>query len=85
MIDRPFRPGERVLANVEGKETVLIFSLETEEKGDRRDYCWRYDTPYYPIVPKNLKVEAIEFVKSATTGAPDAKQFLSLQPQPEEQ
>lgn len=85
MIDRPFKPGERVLANVEGKETVLVFSLETEEKGDRRDHCWRYDAPHYPIVPKNLKVEAIEFVKSAPPRVPDAKQFLSLQPQPEEQ
>lgn len=85
MIDRPFKPGEKVLAKVNGVETVLVFSLETSEKHDRRDHCWRYDAPYFPNVPKDFKVEPIEFVKSATPRVPDAKQFLSLQPQPEEQ
>lgn len=63
MIDRPFRPGERVTALVNGEHAHLVFSLETEEKGDRRDHCWRYDLPNFPIVPKSYKVEPIEIVK----------------------
>jgi len=70
MIDRPFKPGERVAALVNGEHTHLVFSLETEEKGDRRDYCWRYDLPYFPIVPKDYKVEPIDFVK-LKNNAPD--------------
>lgn len=54
-----YKPGQRIVAMVGGVEMVVILSLETEEKGDRRDHCWRYDKPYFPIVPKDIKVEPI--------------------------
>ena len=56
----PLKPGQRLLAKVDGKKAFLVFSLETEEKGDNRDHCYRYDRPYFPIVPKDSKVEVIK-------------------------
>lgn len=51
-----YRPGQRVKALVDGKLTGVVFSLETEEKGDGRMYCWRYDAPYFPVIPKSVSV-----------------------------
>lgn len=85
MIDRPLKPGERLIALVDGVETAVVFSLETEEKGDRRDHCFRYDKPYFPIVPKDCKAEPIKFQESSTPRVPSAKKFLRLQDQTQEQ
>jgi hypothetical protein len=58
-----YRPGQKVLALVDGVEQVVILSLETEEKGDRRDHCWRYCQPWYPIIPRSVTVEPIRAFK----------------------
>lgn len=55
----PYRPGQRILAKVNGRKMVVVLSLETETKGDRRDHCFRYDKPYFPIIPKDANVELI--------------------------
>lgn len=53
------KPGQKTRAMVEGREVVVILSLETEEKGDRRDHCWRRDEPWYPIIPRGVGVAVL--------------------------
>ena len=54
-----FKPGQRVTALVDGVPADLVFTLETEEKGDDLTHWWRYDKPYFPLVPFDAKVEAV--------------------------
>jgi hypothetical protein len=58
---------------VDGKRTKLVFSLETEEKGDRRDHCFRYDKPYFPIVPKDCKVVVLSLQGRMWKNVPNVK------------
>lgn len=67
------KPGQRLIATVDGKRTKLVFSLETEEKGDRRDHCFRYDKPYFPIVPKDCKVVVIKLQNREWKNMPSVK------------
>lgn len=67
------KPGQRLIATVDGKKTKVVFSLETEEKGDRRDHCFRYDKPYFPIVPKDCKVVPIKLQEREWKNVPSAK------------
>lgn len=69
-----YRPGQKVLALVDGVEQVVYLSLSTEEKGDRRDSCWRLAPPSNAIIPKGSKVEPIGIIPYDT---PNAKK-LSL-------
>jgi hypothetical protein len=86
MKTRSLKPGQRLWAYVDGKETKVVFSLETEEKGKkRRPYCFRLDAPHFPIIPKASKVEPIKFQESSTPRVPSAKKFLRLQNQTQEQ
>lgn len=67
------KPGQRFIATVDGKRTKLVFSLETEEKGDRRDHCFRYDKPYFPIVPKDCKVVVLSLQGRVWKNVPNVK------------
>lgn len=67
------KPGQRLIATVDGKRTKLVFSLETEEKGDRRDHCFRYDKPYFPIVPKDFKVVVLSLQGRVWKNVPNVK------------
>ncbi len=67
------KPGQRLIATVDGKRTKLVFSLETEEKGDRRDHCFRYDKPYFPIVPKDCKVVVLSLQGRMWKNVPNVK------------
>lgn len=67
------KPGQRLIATVDGKRTKLVFSLETEEKGDRRDHCFRYDKPYFPIVPKDCKVVVLSLQERLWKNVPNVK------------
>lgn len=67
------KPGQRLIATVDGKRTKLVFSLETEEKGDRRDHCFRYDKPYFPIVPKDCKVVVLSLQGRVWKNVPNVK------------
>ena len=73
MMEDTLKPGQRLIATVDGKKTKLVFSLETEEKGDRRDHCFRYDKPYFPIVPKDCKVVPIKLQEREWKKVPSAK------------
>lgn len=53
-----FKPGQRVSALVDGVPSDLVFTIETEEKGDDLTHWWRYDRPYFPLVPFGAKVTA---------------------------
>lgn len=53
------RPGQRIRAKVNGRNAIVVLSLETEEKGDRRDHCYRWNKPHFPIIPKESKVEVL--------------------------
>ena len=59
MTEDSYRPGQKLRANVDGVETIVVLSLETEEKGDNRDHCFRRNEPWYPIIPKGVKVEVL--------------------------
>jgi hypothetical protein len=78
MTEEMYKPGERLIAMVDGVETKVVFSLETEEKGDRRDYCFRYDQPYFPLVPKDTKVVVTGRQKREFVNCPDAGKLLTL-------
>lgn len=73
MMEDTLKPGQRLIATVDGKKTKLVFSLETEEKGDRRDHCFRYDKPYFPIVPKDCKVVVLSLQERVWKNVPSAK------------
>ena len=73
MMEDTLKPGQRLVALVNGKRMNLVFSLETEEKGDRRDHCFRYDKPYFPIVPKDSKVVPIKLLERKWAGVPSPK------------
>lgn len=73
MMEDTLKPGQRLIATVDGKKTKLVFSLETEEKGDRRDHCFRYDKPYFPIVPKECKVVPIKLQEREWKKVPSVK------------
>ena len=73
MMEETLKPGQRLIATVDGKKTKLVFSLETEEKGDRRDHCFRYDKPYFPIVPKDCKVVPIKLQEREWKKVPSVK------------
>jgi hypothetical protein len=73
MMENALKPGQRLIATVDGKRTKLVFSLETEEKGDRRDHCFRYDKPYFPIVPKDCKVVVLSLQGRMWKNVPNVK------------
>jgi hypothetical protein len=73
MMEDALKPGQRLIATVDGKRTKLVFSLETEEKGDRRDHCFRYDKPYFPIVPKDCKVVVLSLQGRMWKNVPNVK------------
>jgi hypothetical protein len=73
MMEDALKPGQRLIATVDGKRTKLVFSLETEEKGDRRDHCFRYDKPYFPIVPKDCKVVVLSLQERLWKNVPNVK------------
>ena len=73
MMEDALKPGQRLIATVDGKRTKLVFSLETEEKGDRRDHCFRYDKPYFPIVPKDCKVVVLSLQGRVWKNVPNVK------------
>jgi hypothetical protein len=73
MMEDTLKPGQRLIATVDGKRTKLVFSLETEEKGDRRDHCFRYDKPYFPIVPKDCKVVVLSLQGRMWKNVPNVK------------
>ena len=73
MMEDTLKPGQRLIATVDGKKTKLVFSLETEEKGDRRDHCFRYDKPYFPIVPKDCKVVVLSLQGRVWKNVPNVK------------
>jgi len=73
MMEDTLKPGQRLIATVDGKRTKLVFSLETEEKGDRRDHCFRYDKPYFPIVPKDCKVVVLSLQGRVWKNVPNVK------------
>lgn len=72
-MENALKPGQRLIATVDGKRTKLVFSLETEEKGDRRDHCFRYDKPYFPIVPKDCKVVVLSLQGRMWKNVPNVK------------
>ena len=68
------KPGQRLWANVDGQETKVVFSLETEEKGKkRRPYCFRLDAPHFPIIPKETKVVPIKLQERVWKNVPSVK------------
>ena len=73
MMEDALKPGQRLIATVDGKRAKLVFSLETEEKGDRRDHCFRYDKPYFPIVPKDCKVVVLSLQGRVWKNVPNVK------------
>jgi hypothetical protein len=73
MMEDTLKPGQRLIATVDGKKTKLVFSLETEEKGDRRDHCFRLDAPHFPIIPKESKVVPIKLQEMEWKSVPSAK------------
>ena len=73
MMEDALKPGQRLIATVDGKRTKLVFSLETEEKGDRRDHCFRYDKPYFPIVSKDCKVVVLSLQGRMWKNVPNVK------------
>lgn len=85
MIEGPLKPGQRIVATVDGVERNVVFSLETEEKGDNRDHCFRYDEPNFPIIPKASKVVPIKFQERVFPRVPTAKMFVPLSDQTQEQ
>lgn len=66
MTEDSYRPGQKLRAKVEGIEHFIYLSLSTEEKGDRRDFCWRYAPPSNEIVPKAYEVEILGTVPMET-------------------
>jgi len=78
MTEEMYKPGERLIAMVNGVETNVVFSLETEEKGDRRDHCFRYDLPYFPLISKDTKVVVTGRQKREFAHAPSVEKLLNL-------
>lgn len=59
--------GRLVMATVDGQDACIYTSLETEEKGDNRKFCYRYAPPSNAIVPRDAAVVITHQVESFDT------------------
>ena len=69
----PLKPGQRLLAKVDGRKAFLVFSLNTDNQAGYKDHCFLYDRPHFPVVPKDSKVEVIKLRKRRFPKVPSPK------------
>ena len=59
--------GKLFMATVDGVDAVILKSLETEEKGDNRQSCFRYGPPSHAIIQRNAEIVILHEIHTINT------------------